>query len=331
MIRRARVIALIVALVNGCSSSSDAPDPADAATTADAADANGEQEPVDAPADDTISDAGRTLFGVVLVELFPETYTGFLASFFDGPVPPLLASQVRQEQAGCQLLVPRAACVPACTGDAVCTGTNTCTPQPKQVDVGTLHVTGLGGMDHDVAPTAPNVLTYQIVPSLPYPSCAEGSEVKISATGFAATSKCISALTVTSPAPIAVTAGQPMRLDWTPPGRAGISRIQIELEISHHGGWRGQIECDVPDSGSFEIPAPLITALVNLGRAGYPTVKVVRTATAAAPTQPGVKLTVLSRVETEVDTGVVSCGAGNSPPCPAGRTCQVDFTCAPMK
>jgi hypothetical protein len=90
---------------------------------------------------------------------------------------------------------------------------------------------------------------------------------------------------------------------------------------------KGQIECDVPDTGSFDVPAPLITALVNLGRAGYPTVKVTRRVIAKAPTQPNVTLTISSMVEREVDTGVISCGATSSPPCPAGKTCQADFTC----
>jgi hypothetical protein len=340
MTKRLRAVALVVvcvaACVTACSSESTSPaggtkdaGVADAATAADAiafADANRDNDT------GGVIDAGRPLYGTVLVEFVPETHAGFLAVFYDGPSPALMPLDLRQEQAGCQLLVPRPlACVPACAAGSICAGTNSCTAQPKQVDVGLLHVEGLGGMTHDVQPTAPNVLVYQIVPSLSYPPCAEGDDVKVSANGFAMAGKCISALTVTSPAPIPVTAGQPTRLAWTPPGRAGISRIHIELEISHHGGLKGQIECDVPDTGSFEIPAPLITALVNLGRAGYPTVKLTRTSATAAPTHPGVKLTIVSQVERDVDTGVISCGAPGSPPCPAGTMCQIDFTCGPMR
>jgi hypothetical protein len=314
--------ALLLACVTACSA--EAGHPVDAATPAPDANQGG-----DAGAG---PDAGPSIFGTVLVELFPETYTGFLAIFFDGPSPAPMPLDLGRAQSGCQLLVPRASpCVPACAAEAVCTGTNSCTQRPKPVDVGVLHVGGLAGMNHDVEPTAPNVLTYQIVPSLPYPSCTEGAAVTASASGFAVSTPCISALTVTTAAPIAVTAGRATQLAWTPPGRAGISRIQIELEISHHGGFKGEIDCDVPDTGSFAIPAELVTELVNLGRAGYPTIKVMRTSTAAAPAQPGVKLTVLSRIETEIDTGVISCGAANSPPCPPGTTCQIDFTCAPTK
>jgi hypothetical protein len=118
-----------------------------------------------------------------------------------------------------------------------------------------------------------------------------------------------------------------MHLAWAPPGVAGISRVSISLEISHHGGFRGEIDCDVADTGTFDVPEPLVTALVARGQAGYPTVKLARAATATPPTQPHVKLVVSSGAELDVDTGVVSCGAAGSPPCAAGTTCQTDYTC----
>jgi hypothetical protein len=273
----------------------------------------------------------KPIFGGVFIEFVPETHTSFLGTFFDGPSSEQTPLDLRQEQAGCRLMVPRpVACTPNCGLDAVCTGTNVCTPRPNQVDVGELHVEGLGDSTYDVKPTAPNILSYQIITSLAYAACKEGVDVKVSANAFSLATKCISPLKVTSPVPIPVTSGQPMHLAWTPPGQSGISRIEIELEISHHGGFKGQIECDVPDTGSFDVPAPLITALVSLGRAGYPTVKVARTSRASAATQPQVTLTVHSQVELPVNTGVISCGGGDSPPCPTGTTCQFGFTCGPM-
>jgi hypothetical protein len=267
------------------------------------------------------------LHGNVTIDL-EDDHTAFLGAFFDGPTPPDTPLDESKAQGGCQLLVPRpVACQPACATGAVCTGANRCTPMPAPVAVGILHVKGLGGEDREAEPTAPTVPTYQLVPTLPAAACAEGGDVQVRSDAFTVAGKCVAPLRVTSAAPIPVMAGKPMRLAWTPPGRAGISRVQIELEISHHGGFKGQIECDVPDSGAFDVPEPLITALVNLGRAGYPTVKIARTAIATAPGQPNVRLIVASRIERDVDTGVVSCGAGDSPPCRAGATCQPDFTC----
>jgi hypothetical protein len=103
--------------------------------------------------------------------------------------------------------------------------------------------------------------------------------------------------------------------------------VLIILEISHHGGYKGEIDCDVADTGSFDIPAPLVTALVGLGRAGYPTVQLTRAASATPPGEPGVKLSMPSRSELEVDTGVISCGAASSPDCPSGTTCGPGMTC----
>jgi hypothetical protein len=138
---------------------------------------------------------------------------------------------------------------------------------------------------------------------------------------------CITDLVVTSHVPLSVATGQAMHLAWTPPAHVNVARVELELEISHHGGFRGQINCDVADTGAFDIPAALVTALVDLGRAGYPTLKVARVSSATAPQAPGVSLTIASRLELDVDTGVISCGADTSPPCAAGTVCRTDFTC----
>jgi hypothetical protein len=156
----------------------------------------------------------------------------------------------------------------------------------------------------------------------PFPPCAEGASVTVRSDKFTVATSCITALALTSPVPIPVKAGAPTQITWTAPGKTGSSRIVIELEIAHHGGYKGQIDCEVADTGSFDIPAPLVTALVNLGLAGYPSVAVTRISRNAPANEPGVKLTVLSRQEVAVDTGVVSCGGSDSPPCPSGMACD---------
>jgi hypothetical protein len=334
---KARFVIAAFLVACGSDGSSETTRPADAAATGlDAATGTKDAGVNDTKADagsgmDEKPDATRSLFGGVFVEFVPETHTSFLGLFYDRPLMELSGLELKQEQAGCRLLVPRPLpCMPACAIDAVCAGINTCTPRRNPVDVGVLHVEGLGRMSHDVEPTSPNVLIYQIVTELPYAACMEGEAIEVRAKDFSLASTCIGPLTVTSTAPIPVTSGQPMRLTWTPPARAGIARVQIELEISHHGGFKGQIECDVADTGSFDVPAPLITGLVNLGRAGYPTVKVTRTSLVPASTQPQVTLTMRSQVELPVDTGVISCGLGTSPPCAPGTVCRPDYTCGPM-
>ncbi len=317
-----RTLIALVALSNARCSSSGAPANADAAGQSDA------DAAVSAPETGGGDAAATALYGGVVVDLITDDHTSFLGLFYDGPKLVTEPMDVAQTQGDCRLVVPRPApsCSPACPTGQVCTGANKCERTPKPVNVGVLHVGGLGGKALDLEPAIPDMPSYQAVPTLPYPSCAEGDEVTASATGFALAAKCVAALEVTSTVPIPVTSGQAMHLAWKAPGQAGISRLTIVLEISHHGGYKGQIECDVADTGTFDVPAPLVTALVALGRAGYPTVRIARTSLVKAPTQPNVSLAVSSRVELEVDTGVISCGLDNSV-CPANTTCQTDRTC----
>ena len=91
-----------------------------------------------------------------------------------------------------------------------------------------------------------------------------------------------------------------MSLSWVP-APSGSARLQIKLDISHHGGSKGKIECDVADSGSFEIPAALITDLVALGVAGYPTIQVARATSGRASIAAGpIELLVFSGTERPV-------------------------------
>ena len=121
--------------------------------------------------------------------------------------------------------------------------------------------------------------------------------------------------------------GQPLQLTWTPAGQPALGRIELKLDISHHGGARGKIECDVPDTGSLEIPASQVSGLLALGVAGYPTIVVTRASTATAAVSAGViSLRILSPVERAVDIeGLSSCTKDAE--CPTGQTCQTDLTC----
>ncbi len=300
---------------------------ADANTGADAPDANTDSgseaaSPTDADA------APRVSYGAIVVEL-KDIFTSFLATFFDAaPLP--LALDTRQTVGDCVLRVPRTVtCPAACATDTTCVGVGVCAPVPRATDIGTLHVEGLGATAVDLETTSPQAPSYQIVPTLPPAACAEGAVVKAGGATFSASTTCITDLVVTSHVPLPVTTGQAMHVAWTPPAQTSAARVQLELEISHHGGFRGQINCDVADTGAFDIPAALVSALVDLGRAGYPTIKLARVSSATAPEAPGVSLTIASRVQLDVDTGVISCGADESPPCATGTVCRTDYTCGP--
>jgi hypothetical protein len=163
-------------------------------------------------------------------------------------------------------------------------------------------------------------------PTLPAEACAEGAPVSLHASGFSMESPCIARLELTTEAPIPVSAGKTLDLAWAPPSTAGDSRIKIHLDIAHHGGKKGEINCDVADTGSFSVPEKLVTQLVGLGLAGYPDIAVERYSTSADASNPMIQLRVGSLVRREVDTGVLSCDEDTQ--CESGQTCNTaDRTC----
>lgn len=278
----------------------------------------------------TGGDTSQGPTGTFLLELHPEDeYATITGQVFEGPTPNGAPLDVAAEQGGCQLLVPREiGCNPACAVGSVCTGLNTCTPKPAPKDVGTVHVEGIGDAALDLTASAPQFAYSGPTLADPYPPCKEGDDIKLTAPSFSITGKCISSLTLGGPTPIPVMSGKATELSWTPPGKTEISRIQIALEISHHGGYKGQVNCDVADTGSFTIPEPLVTGLIARGVGGYPSIKVTRISSAAASGLPGVTFVMPSLVERAVDHGVQSCGGQNATPCPSGKTCnQQDRLC----
>jgi len=126
---------------------------------------------------------------------------------------------------------------------------------------------------------------------------------------------------------ITVESGKPLPISWTAPGKAGQTRIYVKLDISHHGGTKGMIECDADDTGSLELPSALVTKLLELGVAGYPTIIVARRATGSTTIAQGrVDLVISSQIEQAVVIpGLTSCTADTD--CPMGQTCQSDLTC----
>jgi hypothetical protein len=114
------------------------------------------------------------------------------------------------------------------------------------------------------------------------------------------------------------------------------SRLLLDLDISHHGGTRGRIVCDTDDDGELTISGELMTALIGLGVAGFPTVELTRVSSGGADIAQGcVQLRVSSFVCQAVTVADVTsctdttCSADSSGwvPCPDGMTCRSDLVC----
>ncbi len=258
--------------------------------------------------------------------------TSFIGRVQDGPTPELVRWVETGAEGPCRLLVPSVPfCGTPCGGSAACVADDVCQPYPTAREVGTLTVTGIstgaGETTFTVDPIASN---YQRS-GLPFPAFAEGAPLRVETSGgayapFSLEARAIAAIALTNP-PMRLVSGEPATLTWSPATQADQSLVLVRLDISHHGGSNGKIECEAPDTGTLTLPGALVDALLELGSAGFPTVIATRRAVGSAVIAPGrVDLWVLSSVEQSVEIpGVVSCTADED--CPEGQTCQPDLTC----
>jgi len=295
---------------------------------------------------DTGGEQSGVLVGTFRVELIapvaatadsPETpgKTTVLGKIYDGAYPGQIIWEEAAKAGDCVLLTPRVPfCNTPCGGSAVCVEDDTCEDYPLSGSAGTVTVKGLntedGKSEFTMTPIANN---YQApaTAKLSYPAFAEGDTISMTASGdrFAAFK-----LSGTGIAPLALTnksfalaPDQALTLTWTPAAEPTRSTLHVKLDISHHGGSKGMISCDTPDTGSLELGAPLITQLLGLGAAGFPTIIVTRQSVGSATIAEGrIDLVLASSLEYAVQVpGVTSCT--DDVDCSDGKTCQSDLTC----
>lgn len=311
-----------------CSGSSDSPaGSAGAAGTANqAAGGGGSGDP-------------NKLVGSFQVKLTPASDLGaatttVVGKIYDGLTPPTTLWEKPQVDGDCKLTTPRVPfCSTPCGGGAACVEDDTCLAYPTAHSAGVVTMTGLtassGGAPLELTLVSN---TYQAPPSVPlaFPPFAESDAIGLSAKGeyfpaFDLNAKGIAPLALAS-GELALETGEPLKINWTK-GNESSAKIHVKLDISHHGGSKGQIECDTSDSGSLSIGAELVTKLLNLGVAGFPTVIVTRHTIASTVIPAGrVELEISSTVEQGVTIdGLKSCT--DKAQCPSGQDCQTDLTC----
>jgi hypothetical protein len=273
--------------------------------------------------DDAIRVGGFT------VEL-AEAYTGVQGKVTDGVVPSSVLETIASDGACRIAAAPFFSCEPACTTDETCGADGACVPYPRSISAGTVSVAGLA-IPVEMEPLPPT--SYYTNPgSLPHPGYEPGAGIALTATGgdlapFTLRGWGVSALTLDATT-IEVAAGTAVPLTWTPPPTPGPARIQISLNINGHGLVGSRIECTVDDTGSFTIPEPLITALVEDGLSGFPTLSLTRTTADPLDLPTGCldfRIQTTQILEVTVP-GLTSCTTDRD--CPRPQTCQPDLTCS---
>ena len=277
------------------------------------------------------------LVGSFQLKLTPESDLGAAATsvvgrIYDAPTPVTTIWEKPQDDGDCTLTTPRVPfCSTQCGASAACVEDDTCLAYPTAHSAGAVTVTGVktaaGSVPLVLTPTNTNYLTGV---ALAYPPFAESDAVTFAAAGeyfpaFTLSAKGIIPLALTS-TDLALKSGQALSLAWTK-GAESSAKIHVKLDISHHGGSKGQIECDTADSGALTISGALITKLLNLGVAGFPTVIVTRHVIGSTVIPAGrVELEISSTVEQGVTVdGLKSCTDKGD--CPDGQDCQNDLTC----
>jgi hypothetical protein len=278
-----------------------------------------------------------------------EAHTSISGGVRDAVRGPDVWQQEGAAEGGCRLMVgPSFTCTPTCA--QYCNGPNQCVAEPRFQSAGDVTVSGVGS-----SPIVAQPLGNQYAPVLPsglaFPPFAPGAAVSLAAAGatipgFSLAGQGIEPLTFAGTG-LKVQGGKAFSFSWTAPAQAGAATIFARLEIGHHGGVAARVECVLPDTGSGQIPAALVSALVAKGIHGFPAFSLTRETVDSTTIATGcVDLTVASPVERTVvactssddATCIVSCNCGGvqtacagdstDVPCPSSKTCRMDYTCS---
>lgn len=278
-------------------------------------------------------------FSVQLLEMAGnDPYASINGGVRNGIVPLEVWQQKGQAAGGCKLMAgPMLVCTTPCVSPQTCGGQNQCIDQGTLQSAGTVTVTGVGPSPITMNPLQ-NFYTASLVN--PYPPFSPGAAVHLEAAGatipaFAFDANGIEPLDFEPGNNLTMRNGEALVLTWTPSATAGPGRIFVNADIGHHGGIAAAIECDLPDTGSGQIPAALVSALIAEGTAGFPSLSLTRRVITSKTVGGGcVEFAIASPVEHVIgvcptpSSCVISCDPGDPTiMCPTGTTCQDNWTC----
>ncbi len=292
----------------------------------------------DAPADDDDADAGTwtgdDLAGACALDQKVGEFAieVGLGNYVQGAVqdavhPNTVLTEVQRDGA-CVLLERKPpVCSPACDLQTqVCGLDDQCHPSPRNQGLGTVTISGLTRAV-SIQPDAQNGYFDTGFTAAPF---ALGALIRLDASGSSAAAAFSLRGIGVNPIELGSLAwvlapGQPFTVEWTASGRTDL-RVHVRMNVDQHGNTPIALECDVPDTGAFTIPASMIDALLGSGISGVPNAKVERHSLDSTTVGAGcVELSVRSRIgEPRLKLsiqGVDTCPAPQHA-CPEGKTCN---------
>jgi hypothetical protein len=252
-------------------------------------------------------------------------------SISDGIAPAGVYREI-SSAGSCQLLGPRDLfCATPCGSGTTCAGDDMCVPTPMKQSAGAITLTGLEEPLEVMANGITGIYSDTILD--PYPLFEAGAAIELSAAGdvfapFTLRGWGVPPL-VTSLSTANVVSGSAVPLTWDTAGvNSEQSEIFISFSVNVHGATTGWIECTAPDTGSFDIPAALVSDLVDLGLSGFPRMTMTRRSADSTDLSTGdcVDFEVGSQVTIELTVdGLVSCNEDSE--CPEGQMCTPELSC----
>lgn len=259
-------------------------------------------------------------------------FSSFEGSLANGVVPAHVPDVVKT-QGDCTLYQPpNLACDPPCGPNERCDRSGKCIDAPRNQDLGKVYVRGMS-KDLDIAPREPG-FHYVNGGTLPHPVTEPSQELQLFVSdapggALALHAYGIEALAGT-PQDASLEKDKDLALTWTAAKDPERSKMVLSLNVNNHGAAASWISCSVPDTGSFALPATLVTQLLEAGVSGFPSLEFNRMSVDSKMLtgQPDacLEFSVQSPVTIDVKVpGVVSCKEDSD--CPEGQTCRDDLTC----
>ena len=265
----------------------------------------------------------ETRRGAFAVEAY-DSYSAVYGDVSNGVVPNTILTETAVHDT-CRLMrTENPYCEPACSAGETCDFDGECIAYPETQDLG---VVSVGGLAEDVVmePVSPGYSYFDT--TVPHPVFVAGQTVELSTSGGEVDSFQLHGIGFEmlelSTNAWTVTEGSPVPVSWTVGSADVPTEVFIELNIDQHGASPLTVWCTFEDTGSAEIPAAVVDALIEAGVTGYPSGRVTRRTTDSVDIGDGcVDLVVASPLSTSVDvSGYTPCTSNDD--CPPGQTCNL--------